>query len=267
MNSDNLLRMLTFCLLAYLSGAFVAERTRTSRITRRQRFETRIRQSLHTLQGSQREDEQESPKTAFYELDQLLSSSNRRSFLQLITTLASTAAIPGSPALAATSSPTSNYVVPTPAFTSDVNWPLGKVAFSLLPLAGTSTRRATVEETIVPNQIWTHDQLQGIVNVNVPVRQTVIKLKDGGLWVHNPVAPTPQLMDFMKSLEQDHGPVKHIVLGSVALEHKATFGAFCRKYPKATVWVQVSCLLTDLIPPFTMFPLNYSKWVSDLLSL
>ena len=66
----------------------------------------------------------------------------------------------------------------TPAFTKEVSWPLGKVAFSLLPLAGTSTRRATVEETIVPDRIWTHDQIQGVVNVNVPIRQTVIRLSE-----------------------------------------------------------------------------------------
>jgi hypothetical protein len=98
-----------------------------------------------------------------------------------------------------------------------------------------------VEQTIVPNQIWTHDQLQGIVNVNVPVRQTVVKLSKqagGGLWVHNPVAPTHQLLSMMKNLEQQHGPVRHIVLGTVALEHKATFGAFCRQFPDATVWIQ-----------------------------
>jgi hypothetical protein len=123
----------------------------------------------------------------------------------------------------------------TPPPTSDMMWPLGKVAFSLLPLAGTYTRRATVEETIVPDTIWTHDQIQGIVNVNVPVRMTTIKLKTGGLWIHNPVAPTPQLLEMIHQLA---APVEHIVLGTVALEHKATFGDFCSHFPKATVWIQ-----------------------------
>jgi hypothetical protein len=88
----------------------------------------------------------------------------------------------------------SSPLLPVPAITREFSWPLGKVAFSLLPLAGTSTRRVTVEETIVEGQIWTHDQLQGIVNVNVPVRQIVIRLSEqagGGLWILNPVAPTP----------------------------------------------------------------------------
>jgi hypothetical protein len=42
----------------------------------------------------------------------------------------------------------------------------------------------------------------------------------------------------MRNLEQQFGPVKHIVLGTVALEHKATFGPFAQKFPKATVWIQ-----------------------------
>ena len=154
----------------------------------------------------------------------------------------------GTPFPALATSPTGT-LIPTPAFTSDLSWPLGKVAFSLLPLAGTSSRRATVEECIVPDTIWTHDQIQGVVNVNVPVRQTVIRLKSGGLWVHNPVAPTPQLLQMMKKLEDRYGPVHHIVLGTVALEHKATFGAFCQRFPRATVWVQ---------PGQWSFPVNLS---------
>jgi len=105
------------------------------------------------------------------------------------------------------------------------SWPLGKVAFSLLPIAGTYSRRATVEKEVIPNTIWTFDQIQGIVNVNVPVRQIVIKLSEeagGGLLVHNPVAPTKQLLLMMDDLQKKHGPVRHIILGTVALEHKGT---------------------------------------------
>lgn len=142
------------------------------------------------------------------------------------------------PSLAASTN--ENFLVPNPPQTGQYSWPLGKVAFSLLPLSGGS-RRATVETEIVPDTIWTHDQIQGIVNVNVPVRQTVIRLQHdgGGLWVHNPVAPTPQLLSYMRSLEQKYNcTVQHIVLGTVALEHKTTFGPFASHFPDATCWVQ-----------------------------
>jgi len=123
---------------------------------------------------------------------------------------------------------------------SATQWPLGKVAFSLLPLYGTSTSRPTIETTVVPNKIYTHDQLQGIVNVDVPVRQTVIVLSQeagGGLLIVNPLAPTPECLKFVKTLENKFGPVRHLLLATSALEHKATFGPFAQNYRDATCWV------------------------------
>ena len=42
----------------------------------------------------------------------------------------------------------------------------------------------------------------------------------------------------MRKLESQYGPVRHIVLGTVALEHKATLGPFAQYFPDATVWLQ-----------------------------
>lgn len=168
-------------------------------------------------------------------------ANNRRAFFQQVAsafasvgTAATTMGIP-TPAAAYP-----DYLIPTPPFSKEKYWPLGKIAFSLLPLAG-GTRRATVEQCVIPDTMWTHDQIQGVVNVNVPVRQTVIRLSKesgGGLFVHNPVASTPELLKDMQRLVDQYGPVRHIVLGTVALEHKATFGAFARNFPSATVWIQ-----------------------------
>jgi hypothetical protein len=76
--------------------------------------------------------------------------------------------------------------------------------------------------------------------VNVPVRSTIVKLKqgDGGLWVHNPVAPTKEYLGMVRALEAKHGPVKHVVLGSLGLEHKALAGPFSAQFPNAKVWLQ-----------------------------
>ena len=93
-----------------------------------------------------------------------------------ITTSSSLSGI--SPAIAS-SAATSSAVVPTPPQLRSTTWPLGKVAFSLLPLAGTYSRRATIMEELVndgSNGIWTFDQIQGVVNVNVPVRMVVVKV-------------------------------------------------------------------------------------------
>ena len=140
---------------------------------------------------------------------------------------------------------------PRPRVEVGQSWPLGRVAFSLLPLAG-SDRRKTIPEEVVPGRVWTFDQIQGVLNVNVPVRQSVIKLRSGGLWVHNPVAPTAECIRYMKQLEAKHGEVKHIVLGTLGLEHKATAGPFARFFPDATVWLQ---------PGQWSFPFPIAPWL------
>eukprot|EP00984_Skeletonema_dohrnii_P024705 scaffold13838_cov104-Skeletonema_dohrnii-CCMP3373.AAC.3 len=174
--------------------------------------------------------------------DDIKSQPSRRdaieSFLSIATAITTTTTATLSSPSSALAAATSATAVPIPPQSRYTSWPLGKVAFSLLPLAGSYTRRATVMEEVVPNTIWTMDQIQGVVNVNVPVRMTVIKLSGGGLWILNPLAPTPQLIQQIRALEAQHGPVRHVVLGTVALEHKATFGPFAQYFSKATLWFQ-----------------------------
>ena len=116
-------------------------------------------------------------------------------------------------------------------------WVLSNVAFSLLPIAP-GVRRKTLMTEVVKDTIWTLDQTQGIINVNVPVRSTIIKLKSGGLFIYNPVAPTPECVSIVRALEQEHGCVRHIVLGTLGLEHKALAGPFSQYFKTAEVWLQ-----------------------------
>ena len=90
-----------------------------------------------------------------------------------------------------------------PPSDSSYYWELSQVAFSLLPLSPRS-RRKTILQEVVKDRVWTLDQLQGIVNVNVPVRSTIIKLSGGGLFVYNPVAPTKECLKIVRGLEQQH---------------------------------------------------------------
>ena len=46
------------------------------------------------------------------------------------------------------------------------------------------------------------------------------------------------MIDTIRQLEKSHGPVRHIVLGTVAIEHKTYCGPFAQKFPDATVWLQ-----------------------------
>ncbi|KAL3792615.1 hypothetical protein ACHAWO_008776 [Cyclotella atomus] len=134
--------------------------------------------------------------------------------------------------------------------------------WGILPVA-TYKRKATVTETIIPGKMWTFDQKLGILNVQVPLRMTAIKLKDGGLFVYNPVAATPEVVDMVHQLEKQHGEVKHIVLGSVAIEHKAYCGVFAQKFKNARVWVQPGqySFPNNLPLPWLGFPSNRTKMI------
>jgi hypothetical protein len=129
--------------------------------------------------------------------------------------------------------------------------------WGILPV-GTYKKKKTIRETIVPGQLWTFDQKFGILNVQVPLRMTVIKLKSGGLFVYNPIAATPELVGMVRELEKEHGPVKYIAVGSVALEHKAYAGVFAQKFPNAKVFLQPGqySVPVNLPDSFLGFPLG-----------
>lgn len=116
------------------------------------------------------------------------------------------------------------------------NEPTDYGLWGILPV-GTYKSKKTIRETIVPNQLWTLDQKFGILNVQVPLRMTLCKLSSGGLLVYNPIAATQECLSLVNEISKEHGPVKYIVVGSVALEHKAYAGVFAQKFPNAHVFL------------------------------
>nr|WP_051039038.1 DUF4336 domain-containing protein [Chamaesiphon minutus] len=100
------------------------------------------------------------------------------------------------------------------------------------------SQRRTIRTEVLPNTIWTFEQLQGIFYVVVPIRMTVVKLSGSGLLVYAPVAPTEECIDLVNELVAIHGDVKFIILPTVSgLEHKVFVGPFARKFPQAQVWI------------------------------
>lgn len=132
--------------------------------------------------------------------------------------------------------------------------------WGILPV-GTYKSKQTLLKEIVPGKVWTLDQKFGILNVQVPLRTTVVKMSDGGLWVYNPVAATPEMVDMLKGIIKEHGPLKHIVVGSVAAEHKVYAGVLAQKFPKAQVWLQPGqySFPVDLPDSFLGFPSSRTK--------
>ena len=100
------------------------------------------------------------------------------------------------------------------------------------------SQRQTIRREIVPDTIWTFEQVQGIFYVVVPIRMTVVKLAGGGLLVYAPVAPTGECLELVEDLVALHGDVKYIILPTISgLEHKVFVGPFARQFPQAQVWV------------------------------
>ena len=142
------------------------------------------------------------------------------------------------------------------------NKPTDYGLYGVLPVGPYKTK-TTIMENIVSGKIWTLDQKFGILNVQVPVRMTIVKLSTGGLFVYDPIAATPECLSFVKDLVKEHGPIKHIVLGSVAIEHKVYAGVFAQKFPKAQVWLQDGqyAFPNNLPTPFLGFPQGRTKTI------
>ena len=61
----------------------------------------------------------------------------------------------------------------------------------LLPLYPYGRRRTLLQE-LIPGQVWSFEQLQGIFYVAVPIRMTVLRLRRG-LLLYAPLPPTAAL--------------------------------------------------------------------------
>nr|YP_009531074.1 hypothetical protein PMNZ_848 [Paulinella micropora]AXY63763.1 hypothetical protein PMNZ_848 [Paulinella micropora] len=106
----------------------------------------------------------------------------------------------------------------------------------LLPLYPYERRRTLVRE-LIPNQVWSFEQLQGLLYVAVPIRMTVIRLSKG-LMLYCPIAPTIEVVEALAILEKQYGPVITLVLPTASgLEHKVSLPALSRAFPNAQIWV------------------------------
>ncbi|KGG15383.1 MULTISPECIES: DUF4336 domain-containing protein [unclassified Prochlorococcus] len=108
-------------------------------------------------------------------------------------------------------------------------WPL----FPLYPYGS----RNTVFTELVPDLVWSFEQLQGLYYVAVPIRMTVVKVPKG-LMLINPLPPTIDLIKQLRILENKYGPIRSIVLPTASgLEHKISMPAISRIFSKAILWV------------------------------
>ena len=86
------------------------------------------------------------------------------------------------------------------------------------------------------DNIWIADG--GIIRMAFPLgitipfstRMTIVRLADGDLWCHSPIAPDPALLAAIDGL----GPVRHLV--SPNRIHYAHIPAWQHHYPQAKAW-------------------------------
>lgn len=63
-----------------------------------------------------------------------------------------------------------------------------------------------------------------------PTRMTIVRLHDGSVWCHSPIAPDEGLFEAIDAL----GPVRHLVSPNPL--HYASIAAWKRRYPDALAW-------------------------------
>ena len=134
-------------------------------------------------------------------------------------------------AAAALTSQPASAVARAASFPKDARWPL----WPALPLAPYGKRK-TIRREALARRVWTFEQILGVFYVHVPIRMTVVRMDSGGLFVYAPVAPTEECLKLLQPLIDAHGPIRYIILPSVAPEHKVLAGPFARKFPSAKLY-------------------------------
>ena len=85
-------------------------------------------------------------------------------------------------------------------------------------------------QLIEPDQLWTAEMPLRLLGSDIGARMTVVRLPDGSLWVHSPIALTETLKRDLDAL----GPVRHLV--SPSSWHYQHVAEFARAYPAAKIY-------------------------------
>ena len=117
-------------------------------------------------------------------------------------------------------------------------------------------------EEIVPGRAWGARQALRFGPIGLTTRMTVLRLGDGGLWVHSPVTPTPERIAAIRAL----GPVRHVVAPN--LSHHLFFGEFLQAFPDARGYLApgLAAKRPDLARWPTLPAAEAAPWAGELSS-
>jgi hypothetical protein len=83
----------------------------------------------------------------------------------------------------------------------------------------------------IDTDLWVVDDLLPLpLGVRMPIRATIVRCPDGGLWVHSPTPLSPELVAAVEAL----GPVQDVVAPSRL--HDISIGAWGKQFPRARLW-------------------------------
>jgi hypothetical protein len=80
------------------------------------------------------------------------------------------------------------------------------------------------------DDLWVVDRPLGILGIQVGARMTVIRLENGDVLLHSPVAPDAELRDALAEV----GPVRHLIAPNKV--HHLYFAAAAAAFPEAIRW-------------------------------
>jgi len=83
----------------------------------------------------------------------------------------------------------------------------------------------------ISTRMWVHETSMPMLGMRVPIRMTIVKLADDGLWIGNPTPHNPQLHNRVSSM----GEVKYIV--GTSNGHNLFLEDWQKAFPDAGVYV------------------------------
>lgn len=111
---------------------------------------------------------------------------------------------------------------------------------------------------VVPTFIWHAQQRLKFGPISLTTRMTVVRLRDGSLWVHSPISPTRELIDELQTI----GTVRYVVAPNKS--HHLFFLAFLNAFPPAKGFIAAGLeLKRPDLGRFSQVP-REAPWGSEL---
>ncbi|MCG2584137.1 DUF4336 domain-containing protein [Massilia sp. TS11] len=112
---------------------------------------------------------------------------------------------------------------------------------------------------VVPGRIWCSEQLLAFGPIQLATRMTLVRLADGGLWVHSPI----RLSDALREEVARLGEVRYVVAPNKG--HHLFFSAFLAAFPHAQGWIAPG--LAEKRPDLAHLPVlrDDTPWASELV--